>query len=179
MDIYYSIDDTSNVTNKEFVMTSTDNKVFYTESYYLTNNLKIQMDSVPDILFASLTARKIFYYIIQIIPYNTNVIHFDRKDLLAFLETDDRSVVSNGLKELVELGIIRRVNDHDKNLYALAMNSVVKGNVDLMVKLYKKEQENAEFAASQKACILSYTQLVEKRKAKLNKNKDISTDEQK
>lgn len=59
-------------------------------------------------------------------------------------------MITKGLKELVELSIIKRVDEHDKNLYALTMNAVVRGNVDTMVKQYKKEREKAEFAASQK-----------------------------
>lgn len=176
MNIYYNKDDDTSITNKEFVMTSTDNKVFHTESWYLNNNLKIQLDYVPSILFATLTARKIFYYIIQVVPYNSNIIHLDRKEILAFLESTDRAIVSKGLKELVELGIIKRIDENNKNLYALTMNAVVRGNVDTMVKQYKKEQEEAEFAASQKVCVQSYSQLVLKRKSKINnKNVDKSS----
>lgn len=51
------------------------------------------------------------------------------------------------------------------------MNAVVRGNVDTMVKQYKKEREEAEFAASQKSCIKSYSQLVLKRKAKTGNKK--------
>ena len=170
MNVYYNKDDDINITNKEFVMTSTDNKTFHTESWYLNNNLKIQMNYVSIILFASLTARKMFYYIIQTIPYNSNIIKLDRKAILVFLNTKDAAVITKGLKELVTLGIIKRVDDHNKNLYALTMNAVVRGNVDTMVKQYKKEQEEAEFVESQKVCIQSYSQLIFKRKSKLNKN---------
>lgn len=176
MNICYNKDDDINVTNKEFVMTSVDNKTFHTESWYLTNNLKIQMNYVPIILFASLTARKMFYYIVQVTPYNSNIIKLDRKDILTFLDTKDNAIITKGLKELVALGIIKRVDNRDKNLYALTMNAVVRGNVDTMVKQYKKEQEEAEFAASQKACVQSYSQLVLKHKAKINnKNADRSS----
>lgn len=176
MNICYNKDDDINVTNKEFVMTSTDNKTFHTESWYLNNNLKIQMNYVPIILFASLTARKMFYYIVQVTPYNSNIIKLDRKDILTFLDTKDNAVITKGLKELVALGIIKRVDNYDKNLYALTMNAVVRGNVDTMVKQYKKEQEEAEFAASQKVCVQSYSQLVLKRKSKINnKNADKSS----
>ena len=171
MNVQYNEDNDNNITNKEFVMTSTDNKVFHTESWYLNNNIKIQMDYLPVILFASLTARKIFYYIIQSVPYNSNVVKLDRKDILIFLNTKDNAMITKGLKELVELSIIKRVDEHDKNLYALTMNAVVRGNVDTMVKQYKKEQEEAEFAASQKSCIQSYSQLVLKRKAKTGNKK--------
>ena len=122
-----------------------------TKSYlFFGFSIKIQIDYLPVILFASLTACKIFYYIIQSVPYNSNVVKLDRKDILIFLDTKDNAMITKGLKELVELSIIKRVDEHDKNLYALTMNAVVRGNVDTMVKQYKKEREKAEFAASQK-----------------------------
>lgn len=114
MNVQYNEDNDNNITNKEFIMTSTDNKVFHTESWYLNNNIKIQMDYLPVILFASLTARKIFYYIIQSVPYNSNVVKLDRKDILIFLDTKDNAMITKGLKELVELSIIKRVDEYDK-----------------------------------------------------------------
>lgn len=178
MNICYAKDDDTNIANKEFIMTSTDNKTFHTESWYLNNNIKIQMNYVPNILFASLTARKLFYYIVQIVPYNSNIISLDRKDILKYLNTNDRAVITKGLKELIELGIIKRMNEHDKNLYALTMNAVVRGNVDVMVKQYNKEKEEAEFAASQKLCIKSYNQLFIKHKNKSNNTYESTNSKQ-
>lgn len=172
MNIYYDKDDDDSIINKEFVMTSSDNKTFHTKSWYLNNNVKIQMDYVPNILFASLIARKLFYYIVQVVPYNSNIILLDRKDILKYLNSNDRAIITKGLKELTELGIIKRIDDCNKNLYALTMNAVVRGNVDIMVKQYNKEKEEAEFAATQKLCVKSYNQLYLKHKNKNNNNYD-------
>lgn len=172
-DIIFDEKEDSNITQDTFSNMSDDNKLFSKTSWFLKNNVKINIDVIPIILLdLKVNARKVLTYILTHLKYNTNVITIDRKDVIKYLKTNDYAVVTKGISELIELGIIERLKDRGKDVYKIPMNFLVRGNVNTMVSIIKQEEKEKEIKERENIEVLSYKELSEAHRLKLKiKNK--------
>lgn len=125
----------------------------------MDNNIKVHKEAMHTILNLSSNGRKVLDYIYAIVPYNNNVITIDRKDALIYLNSSDRAMITKGIKELLETGIIRKYNDTNKNKYILSMGMSVYGNVDVMVRRAKEEAKEREKEEKENAFSLRLKQI--------------------
>lgn len=173
--MYYDIDyDKSrdkNVIQNTFNMISDDNKGFNKTSWYLNNNVKINIDYLPIVFELSSAGQKVLYYIISNLKYNTNVITINRKNLLKVLNTKDNGLITRGLKDLVSSELIKQYSDTDKNTFIVPMNFLVRGNVDTMMQEIKRQKAQQEFEERENANKKSYKELTLKIRKK-NGSKD-------
>lgn len=172
-DIIFDEKEDSNITQDTFSNMSDDNKLFSKTSWFLKNNVKINIDIIPIILLdLKVNARKVLTYILTHLKYNTNVITIDRKDVIKYLKTNDYAIVTKGISELIELGIIERLKDRGKDVYKIPMNFLVRGNVNTMVSTIKQEEKEKEIKERENIEVLSYKELSEAHRLKLKiKNK--------
>lgn len=166
-EIIYNKDDDYNIINDMFKNKDVNGKVFNTKSYYLHNNVKINLDAFPLIIEAGVPGQKVLYYIISHLKFNTNVITINRKEALAFLGSKDPALITEGLKRLIKLGIIVPVSENSKNNYYIPLNNIVRGNVNTMLNKLKEEQEEQERIKKEKESVKSYTEIINKHKFKL------------
>ena len=125
----------------------------------MDNNIKGHKETMHTILNLSSNGRKVLDYIYAIVPYNNNVITINRKDALIYLNSSDRAMITKGIKELLETGIIRKYNDTNKNKYILSMGMSVYGNVDVMVRRAKEEAKEREKEEKENAFSLRLKQI--------------------
>ena len=166
-EIIYNKDDDYNIIDDMFKNKDVNGKVFNTKSYYLHNNVKINLDVFPLIIEAGVPGQKVLYYIISHLKFNTNVITINRKEALAFLGSKDPALITEGLKRLIKLGIIVPVSKNSKNNYYIPLNNIVRGNVNTMLTKLKEEQEEQERIKKEEESVKSYTEIVNKHKLKL------------
>lgn len=166
-EIIYNKDDDYNIIDDMFKNKDVNGKSFNTKSYYLHNNVKINLDAFPLIIEAGVPGQKVLYYIISHLKFNTNVITINRKEALAFLGSKDPALITEGLKRLIKLGMIVPVDEHNKNKYYIPLNNIVRGNVNTMITKLKEEQEEQERIKKEEESVKSYTEIVNKHKLKL------------
>ena len=166
-EIIYDKDDDYNIINDMFKNKDVNGKSFNTKSYYLHNNVKINLDAFPLIIEAGVPGQKVLYYIISHLKFNTNVITINRKEALIFLGSKDPALITEGLKRLIKLGIIVPVEENSKNNYYVPLNNIVRGNVNTMLNKLKEEQEEQERIKKEKESVKSYTEIVNNHKFKL------------
>ena len=166
-EIIYNKDDDYNIIDDMFKNKDVNGKPFNTKSYYLHNNVKINLDAFPLIIEAGVPGQKVLYYIISHLKFNTNVITINRKEAIAFLGSKDPALITEGLKRLIKLGIIVPFDEHNKNKYYIPLNNIVRGNVNTMVTKLKEELEEQERIKKEEESVKSYTEIVNKHKLKL------------
>lgn len=167
-EIIYNEDNDENIVKDKFSNMSDDNKRFDKTSWYLRNNVKFNLDSIPIILInLKLDARKVLAYILTHIKYNTTIITLNRKDILEYLGTKDNAIITNGIKMLLDEGIIEKLEDRGKDVYNLPMNLVVRGNVNTMMSELEKEKKEKEFRDKENQSVKSYKELNESHRLKL------------
>lgn len=171
-EIIYNKDDDYNIIDDMFKNKDVNGKFFNTNSYYLRNNVKINLDAFPLIIEAGVPGQKVLYYIISHLKFNTNVITINRKEALVFLGSKDPALITEGLKRLIKLGIIVPINKNSKNDYYIPLNNIVRGNVNTMLTKLKEEQEEEERIKKEEESIKSYTEIVNKHKLKLKLKHD-------
>lgn len=170
-DINYDETNDKNVIKNTFNMVSDDNKGFNKTSWYLNNNVKINIDYLPIVFELSSAGQKVLYYIISNLKYNTNVITIDRKNLLKVIDTKDNGLITRGLKDLIDSKLIKRYKESDKNTFIVPMNFLVRGNVDTMMREIERQKSQREFEERENANRKSYNELTIKfRKKNGSKN---------
>lgn len=165
--IIYNKDDDYNIINDTFKMRDVNNKSFNTNTWYLHNNVKVNLDAFPLIIEAGVPGQKVLYYILTHLKFNTNVIIINRKEALTFLGSKDPALISNGIKRLTELGIIVPVSENSKNEFYIPLNNIVRGNVNAMISKSTEEQKEIERIKKEENSAKSYTEIVNKHKLKL------------
>ena len=165
--IIYDKDNDYNIIDDMFKTKDINGKPFNVKSYYLHNNVKINIDAFPLIIEAGVPGQKVLYYIISHLKFNTNVITINRKEALTFLGSKDPALITEGLKRLIKLGIIVPIKENSKNDYYVPLNNIVRGNINTMLTKLKEEQEEQERIEREKASIKSYTEIINNHKFKL------------
>lgn len=166
-DIIFDKEDDSNITKDTFSSMSDDNKHYNKTSWYLKNNVKINIDIIPIILLDLKTnGRKVLTYILTHLKYNTNVITLDRKNVIKYLDTTDYSIITKGISELKSLNIIEELKDRGKDVYKIPMNFLVRGNVNTMISTIEQERKEQEIKDKENKIVMSYKELSEKHKLK-------------
>ena len=156
-----------NITSHPFTVKSDSNKDFTKTSWYMKNNIKININAFAKLIDSGVYAQKVLYYIIYKLKKDTNYITIDRKEALSFLGTNDAAVVSKGIKKLLNIGFIERNPNGRKNDFIVPMNYIVKGNVDTMIKqVVEKENENKRVEKELKE-VKTYAEISNKVKLKL------------
>lgn len=169
--IKYDEDNDSNIIQNTFNMVSDDNKGFSRTSWYLSNNVKINIDYLPKVFSLSSAGQKVLYYIISSLRYNTNVITINRKDALKVIGDNNHSTVTRGLKDLIDSGLIKKYDKNDKNTFIVPMDFLVRGNVDTMMREVAQRKQQREFEERENANKKSYSELTLKlRKRNGSKN---------
>ena len=172
-DIIYDETEDENITKDTFSNMSDDNKLFHKTSWFLRNNIKINLDILPIILLdLKANGRKVLTYILTHLKYNTNIISIDRKDVLKYLKSNDYAIITKGIDELMELHIIQRLEDRGKDVYKIPMNFLVRGNVNTMISIIEKEKEEEEIRIRENKQVLSYSQLSRNYKLKIKIKND-------
>lgn len=165
--ITYNKDDDINIVEDEFMNKDINGKSFNTKSYYLHNNIKINLDAFPLIIKAGVPGQKVLYYIMSHMTFNTNNITINRKEALAFLGSKDPALITIGINRLVELGLIVPISKNSKNDFYVPLNNIVRGNVNKMITSLQEEQKEQELIEKEQKSIKSYTEIINKHKLKL------------
>ena len=165
--IIYNKDDDINIVEDEFMNKDINGKSFSTKSYYLHNNIKINLDAFPLIIKAGVPGQKVLYYIMSHMKFNTNNITINRKEALAFLGSKDPALITIGINRLVELGLIVPISKNSKNDFYVPLNNIVRGNVNKMITSLQEEQKEQELIEKEQKSIKSYTEIINKHKLKL------------
>lgn len=170
--ITYNKESDENIVNDMFAIVADNGKAFNKTSWYMQNNVKVNINSFVTMLTLSAAARRMLSYIIIHLKYNTNVISIDRQDVAKFFETKNQTFIGDGLKELLEVGFIKPSSNGGKNDFVVPMNNIVRGNIDEMMREIKHREQQEEIAKKEQLSIKSYTELSFKRKIKQNESKN-------
>lgn len=115
---------------------------------YLDESIRVKIDRLYDIAYCNRSTQLIYFYILDCLKKNTNVIKIERINFEKVLNFD-KGTISKAIKSLVENKFIQIV---DKDTYKIPIDQTFKGNIDTIIKKdkerkeeerrYKLEQEN-------------------------------------
>lgn len=147
IDVGFDIDDirTKPINDKD------DNAVSYKKTISYMNELnKVRKGLILLIHGKSVQVARVIDYIERNLGYNeTNIILSPSK--IAKFYNDDRSNISKAIKELTEMGIIRKISDCipnnvlPKNTYAVNFNYICNGNLHEIKKEILKQRNKVKY----------------------------------
>lgn len=147
IDVGFDIDDirTKPINDKD------DNAVSYKKTISYMNELnKIRKGLILLIHGKSVQVARVIDYIERNLGYNeTNIILSPSK--IAKFYNDDRSNIGKAIKELTEMGIIRKISDCipnnilPKNTYAVNFNYICNGNLHEIKKEILKQRNKVKY----------------------------------
>lgn len=115
---------------------------------YLNESVRVKIDRLYDIAYCNRSTQLVYFYILDCLKKNTNVVKIERNTFEEVL-TLDKGTISKAIKNLVEKNFIQII---DKDTYKVPVDQSFKGNIDTIIKKdkerkeeerkYKLEQEN-------------------------------------
>lgn len=115
---------------------------------YLNESVRVKIDRLYDIAYCNRSTQLVYFYILDCLKKNTNVVKIERNTFEEVL-TLGKGTISKAIKSLVEKNFIQII---DKDTYKVPIDQSFKGNIDTIIKKdkerkeeerrYKLEQEN-------------------------------------
>lgn len=104
---------------------------------YLDESIRVKIDRLYDIAYCNRSTQLVYFYILDCLKKNTNVIKIERSNFEKVLNLD-KGTISKAIKSLVENKFIQII---DKDTYKIPIDQTFKGNIDTIIKKDKERKE--------------------------------------